>query len=161
MTQVAAAGSLAISLRPAREADLGRILELERDGFERPWSAASWLEEVRSHHVFLGDTGDPARAVAVAALSLVADSAELLSITVCSELRGRGVGREVLGQLLAWAQAEGATEIFLEVSVGNTAAIRLYERAGFVRIDCRKDYYGPADDAWIYRCTLGRPRATN
>jgi ribosomal protein S18 acetylase RimI-like enzyme len=44
--------------------------------------------------------------------------------------RGRGLGRRLMSELVARARAAGLGRLSLEVLVGNTAAIKLYERAG-------------------------------
>ncbi|MDR0784231.1 MAG: GNAT family N-acetyltransferase, partial [Propionibacteriaceae bacterium] len=69
----------------------------------------------------------------------------------CGVRRGRRRRRYLVEHGLAWAEEAGATEVFLEVSVQNLKAIRLYERVGFTRIDQRLDYYGPGDDALVMR----------
>lgn len=46
--------------------------------------------------------------------------------------RGRGLGEQLLRACLARAQANGLTRVALEARADNTAAIRLYERVGFV-----------------------------
>lgn len=54
---------------------------------------------------------------------------------VVPECRGRGLAHRYLEETLAIARAAGAASIELEVLVRNAPAIRLYERAGFRRID--------------------------
>ena len=44
--------------------------------------------------------------------------------------RGRGLGRRLMSELVARARAAGLRRLSLEVLAGNTAALRLYERAG-------------------------------
>lgn len=44
--------------------------------------------------------------------------------------RGRGLGGRLMSELIARARASGLDSLSLEVLAGNTAAIRLYERAG-------------------------------
>lgn len=46
--------------------------------------------------------------------------------------RGRGLGEQLLRACLARAQAGGITRVALEARADNHAAIRLYERVGFV-----------------------------
>jgi len=48
--------------------------------------------------------------------------------------------------------------LLLEVRSDNTAALRLYERAGFSEISRRRRYYQPGDiDAVILRKLIGEP----
>jgi ribosomal protein S18 acetylase RimI-like enzyme len=48
------------------------------------------------------------------------------------DLRGQGLGAGVLRALLEWAAEGGATSAYLQVEVGNTRAVALYERLGFL-----------------------------
>jgi ribosomal protein S18 acetylase RimI-like enzyme len=58
----------------------------------------------------------------------------VVGMMVRSELQGRGIGRGLLTECIALArQADGLNMLTLTVTAGNDAAVRLYERAGFVR----------------------------
>jgi ribosomal-protein-alanine N-acetyltransferase len=72
---------------------------------------------------------------------------ELLWLYVEPEWRRRGVAAQLLVAALA-----GSEEWFLEVRISNTAARKLYERAGFTEYSRRRDYYaGPIEDAILMR----------
>lgn len=60
------------------------------------------------------------------------DAAELVSLWVAPDARGRGVGDALLTAVAQWARERGARELRLDVAVGNTSAIALYVRHGFV-----------------------------
>ena len=53
--------------------------------------------------------------------------------------RGRGAATRVLAALAGWAADQGAERMYLQVETDNTAARRLYERAGFTEV-CRYHY---------------------
>lgn len=55
-----------------------------------------------------------------------------LGMALLPQYRRRGLGRDLLAHCVDWAEASGAHKIELEVWPHNTAARRLYERAGFV-----------------------------
>ena len=58
-----------------------------------------------------------------------------LTMGVCPEARGLGIGRELLDAALEKLRAEGIIEIlYLTVRADNIAAIRLYERCGFEKL---------------------------
>ena len=58
----------------------------------------------------------------------------IVGTMVASDQQGQGVGRALLDALLARASADdGLHQLTLSVTAGNAAAVRLYERAGFVR----------------------------
>jgi ribosomal protein S18 acetylase RimI-like enzyme len=60
------------------------------------------------------------------------DIAHLFQVWVAPEFRGRGVGRLLVDAVIAWARTVGARALRLGVTCGDTAAVRLYRRAGFV-----------------------------
>jgi putative acetyltransferase len=73
-----------------------------------------------------------------------ATHAEIKSMHVLSEARGRGLSKAMLEHLVAAAQADGIARLSLETGVQPTfiAARALYERAGFM--DCPPfEGYGP------------------
>jgi ribosomal protein S18 acetylase RimI-like enzyme len=61
-----------------------------------------------------------------------ADSvAELISMYVHPDARGKGVGDELVQAVERWARSTGATALRLTVMDGNATASALYERTGF------------------------------
>ncbi|MCB9454033.1 MAG: GNAT family N-acetyltransferase [Anaerolineaceae bacterium] len=55
----------------------------------------------------------------------------LFDIVVAPELRGRGLGEQLVLYLLDWGRAAGAHTGYLQVMLNNAPALRLYERVGF------------------------------
>ncbi|MGA8717932.1 MAG: GNAT family N-acetyltransferase, partial [Solirubrobacteraceae bacterium] len=62
--------------------------------------------------------------------------AELKRMYVVPAARGRGLSRAVLSELETRATALGATRVVLETGDKATAALALYESAGYARIPC-------------------------
>ncbi|MGH7729357.1 MAG: GNAT family N-acetyltransferase [Vulcanimicrobiaceae bacterium] len=56
-----------------------------------------------------------------------------LGMSLVAECRGRGLGSRLMEAAVAWSRAHGYHKISLTVAPWNEAAIRLYERYGFVR----------------------------
>ena len=71
----------------------------------------------------------------VALLAFRGERAWIGGFGVVPEHRGRGLAQRYLDETLAIAREAGATSVELEVLTYNPRAIRLYERAGFARID--------------------------
>lgn len=61
----------------------------------------------------------------------VPEVAHLFQVWVAPEHRGRGIGQLLLDAAVAWARASGARSMVLNVTRGDTPAVRLYTRAGF------------------------------
>lgn len=57
---------------------------------------------------------------------------ELVSMWTDPSARGRGVGQLLVERVQQWAAERGRLDMALWVTAGNDAAIRLYERCGYV-----------------------------
>ncbi len=60
------------------------------------------------------------------------EEAALVSVWVAPSMRGQGVGRALIEEVLVWARAANFAAVRLGVGDHNKAAIRLYERTGFL-----------------------------
>jgi ribosomal-protein-alanine acetyltransferase len=111
-----------------------------RDG-ERPVSCALDTEAA-------GDSSE--KLVGYICFWVVFEEFRLMTLAVESEWRRRGIARGLMNQALTWATAAGARRALLEVRASNTAAIQLYERAGFRTVAVRERYYtNPVENALI------------
>ena len=61
------------------------------------------------------------------------DGAEILGLVVAADLRGRGIGADLLRAAENWARARGAGYLRVRSRVERDGAHRFYERAGFAR----------------------------
>ena len=59
-------------------------------------------------------------------------AAYLISMWVTPDMRGCHVGDLLVSAVIDWARASGFKQLLLDVADTNVAAIRLYERMGFV-----------------------------
>lgn len=80
---------------------------------------------------------------------------ELENIVVAASACRMGIGKRLLGALLAEAAKTNNAAVFLEVRESNVAARALYGKAGFRESGRRKSYYkDPLEDAILYRSDL-------
>jgi ribosomal-protein-alanine N-acetyltransferase len=84
----------------------------------------------------------------------VADEIEILNIVVADKYRKQGVATALLEEMLLAAKLEGSTELFLEVSLENHAAIAFYEKFEFFRFGERKNYYADGSSALLMKKVL-------
>ena len=73
--------------------------------------------------------------------------ARLYSISVAQDARGKGIGAKLLQALEAASVDRQRFFMRLEVAKDNSAAIKLYESAGYVAFDTLEDYYEDHRDA--------------
>jgi ribosomal-protein-alanine N-acetyltransferase len=125
-------------------ADAQRCAELEAQLFDGddPWPAAAFNRELASKHNHYVGARVGGLLVGYAGISRLGRippfEYEVHTIGVDPAYQGRGIGRRLLDELLAFA---GGGAVYLEVRTDNEAAIGLYRSAGFARIGLRKRYY--------------------
>ena len=138
--------------RLATKDDLDGVLAIEDASFNNPTTREWYERELNRPDVcFIYVLRIPDHPVAAfCAFWLVADQAHVNNLAVRPELRGRGLGTQLLGGIIAEAAHLGATLVTLEVRESNTPALQLYKGAGFTQAGVRKNYYTkPVEDALI------------
>jgi ribosomal protein S18 acetylase RimI-like enzyme len=119
-------------LRALRDAPLAFGSTYDRElAFERE----VWESRVRANaegRDSIGFVLEPAAGMAVGRIhDDDPEVAQLYGMWVAPEARGGGAGRALVDAVIAWALDRGARRIVTQVTEGNEAALRLYERAGF------------------------------
>src|SRR5690606_278518 len=121
------------------------------------WSGRTMADEIAgAHGVYLVDV-EADRVVGYGGVRALpgGSDADIQTIALDADFRGRGRGRALLQALIAQALARGARELFLEVRADNPVARSLYDSEGFEELGCRPRYYQPADvDAVVMRLDL-------
>lgn len=80
--------------------------------------------------------------------------AGLYAVWVAPEARGRGVGRALVGQVIAWARAAGYRSLRLVVGDANIPAQRLYADAGFAATGRTCAFLPPRDHITEHELSL-------
>ncbi|WP_241490232.1 ribosomal protein S18-alanine N-acetyltransferase [Curtobacterium citreum] len=151
-----------LRLRRAVPQDLDDVMWLEHASFPTDaWSAAQMAGELWSPHGYYvvletTDSGAPT-VIGYAGLSSLAGNpvADVQTIAVAAEYRGRGLGKVLFTELLDEARRRDVHEVFLEVRADNPVAQAMYAAAGFEQIAVRPRYYQPDGvDALVMRATL-------
>ena len=78
---------------------------------------------------------------AAGVMGLSGDEAEILSLGVAMKWQRLGLGRRLIEGLIRAAQRAEARRLFLEVSIDNEAALKLYQSLDFRRVGVRPKYY--------------------
>ena len=135
--------TLPFQLRRMQEADIQRVMEIERASSELIWPERSYLFELRENDAERAWVAyEPGGLViGFVMLWLILDEMHVPNFAVSPEFRRLGVGFGLLGNGLAQGWDEGARCSFLEVRSGNTAARNLYTKLGYEQVSVRKGYY--------------------
>ena len=148
-------------VRRPRADDLDAIMELETLLFPGDaWSRGQMADELASPHGYYVVAESDTGLVGYAGLRAPrgTEQGDIQTIGVAPSARRQGLGRTLLGVLLAEARDRGMREVFLEVRDDNPAAQTLYRQHGFDEIAVRPRYYQPDDvDALVMRLVFGDP----
>lgn len=107
---------------------------------------ADWMERARKWNgersvLFLAMDGNNACGIAGSSLDPDdATRAHLISMWTAPAYRRRGVGSQLVSEVLAWARSRGARTLLLMVTSNNESAIWFYERLGFARTGRTEPY---------------------
>ncbi|MCQ2551404.1 MAG: ribosomal protein S18-alanine N-acetyltransferase [Clostridia bacterium] len=124
-------------IRKATEKDAESIHLIEEMCFADPWSTASVLEDIkRQERSFYLVAEEEDQILGYVGVWNILGEGHITNVAVRPEARRKHIADQLIDELTK--AFEVAT---LEVRAGNEAAIRLYEKHGFIRIGLRKGYY--------------------
>lgn len=140
-------GGLAAAMRPAAMSDSWRMAEIHASGFTHGWDRFEMERMLLDGHVadvqvsraLIGEV-----VTGFAISRVVAGEAELLTIALDPETRGRGLAKPLLAEHAQNVRRAGGEVLFLEVAEENAPALALYRSLGFRELGRRKAYY-PAE----------------
>lgn len=138
-----------ILLRPAKISDISNILMLEGQTQFDKYSQDSLTQmfNLDYYKIIVATLDDKVIGYIVA--TILFEDADILKIIVDSKFRRRGVGKQLIDNLLSICKENCVKKLHLEVRMDNSTAINFYEDLGFEYEFSRKNYYGLID-AKIY-----------
>ena len=130
-------------------AHVPQIAALEKELFTDAWSERSIASELENDLALWLVALDGEIVVGYIGSQTVLGEADMLNLAVAPGYRRRGLGRNLIQELISRLDAHRLT---LEVRISNESARRLYESMGFVQVGLRRNYYEkPREDALILR----------
>lgn len=148
------------TIRPATPTDAEQMRAIEQELF----GADAWSAEQIDHELarlsldrwyLVAEQSDVL--VGYAGIFLSPPDADIQTVAVTAAVQGAGVGQQLLNRVVEAAWERDCSRIFLEVRADNTAALRLYESAGFIRLGVRRRYYADGTDAVNMRLRRSEP----
>jgi [ribosomal protein S18]-alanine N-acetyltransferase len=135
------------TIRACRPEDLDQILSLEKESFPDPFDRKTFSQILSAEpDGFLVAEGQ-ARLLGYIAVVSRRGEGSIYSFAVEPGSRRKGVGRLLMEAALRYL-SQRADRAYLQVSVKNAGAIRMYEKFSFVTIKTLKKYYPNGDDAF-------------
>lgn len=144
-------------VRKAKPADIDPVYYIKQEQFSNPWKKQSFYDELDHDIAFFYVAEDTATQEIIGYIIfwIIQETMELHDIAVIEKAKKKGIGSQLMDFMLETARARQVEEIFLEVRQSNTAAITLYEKYNFKKLDVRKNYYSePVEDAAVYTLLL-------
>ncbi|MES9835884.1 MAG: ribosomal protein S18-alanine N-acetyltransferase [gamma proteobacterium symbiont of Ctena orbiculata] len=133
-----------LGIRPMQPEDLVQVLAIEESVYPFPWTLGIFQDCLRVGYCCWVVTLDR-QVIGYGVMSVVIDESHILNICIDPAWQGKGLGMKLARRLLKIARQHGAEMAYLEVRVGNKAAIGLYQKLGFVEIGQRPGYYPDSD----------------
>ncbi len=130
-----------LRFEPIQENHIPAILDIERVTNGAPWSERSFRNELdHVHGIFLTAFQD-GQVIGFGGIWCVIDEAHITTVAIREDCRRQGIGEKLMVELLSRAKTKGMTCSTLEVRASNDAAVKLYEKIGFIETARRKGYY--------------------
>jgi ribosomal-protein-alanine N-acetyltransferase len=133
--------------------DLEEVLSIERSSSVTPWSKKMFVEEILSptSHCFTlkvkGGTGE--QVAGYICFREILGESELLNLSIHPHFRRMGFGKQLMAFYLDFSVRMGIRACYLEVSVSNEPAIRLYDLFSYHAVGRRKRFYQGKVDALL------------
>ncbi|MGJ5175182.1 ribosomal protein S18-alanine N-acetyltransferase [Bradyrhizobium oligotrophicum] len=129
------------SIEAAALRDAARLAQIHAASFHRGWGEGEFETMLAERNTMIHRLRLGRKIVGFIVSRIGADEAEVLSVALDPNQRGRGLSRDLLLQHLGHLAGRGVQTVFLEVEENNQPARRLYERAGFATVGRRERYY--------------------
>ena len=133
---------MSVIIRKMTLDDLEQVIAIDQVSFSLPWPPRSFQFELTDNPAsrsWVAEVGGRVAAMLVA--WLIVDEIHIATIATHPDFRKQGIGEKLLSFTLQSAKDEGAVTSFLEVREGNSAALMMYHKFGYVESGRREGYY--------------------
>lgn len=131
-----------IAIRRMIACDIDAVVDVEQQSFSLPWSREAFVMEINKNELsYYLVMLDGKKVIGYAGMWIIVDEAHVTNIAILPEYHGRGLGKQLVNDLIQKARNRGAQRMTLEVRQTNEIAKRLYAGLGFVEAGIRRCYY--------------------
>ena len=122
------------TIRPMTEADLPQVVAIDSEAFEPLWQISiPALNRAYSQAVYAAVIENASSMVGYQLSTWSPNGAHLARLAVRPQVQGRGIGTELIHDLLVHMQRGGAERITVNTQGNNHASLALYQKLGFHR----------------------------
>ena len=125
------------------------LQEIENEIFTTAWPSETIKQKINAREFKYWTYTKNDKVIAYLGVQFINDFIEILGIGVVEKYRQKGIGKELMNELLKYFNQSSYMKILLEVRESNSTAKNLYIHFGFNKITKRKNYY-KNEDADIY-----------
>ena len=138
-------------IRPAREADLLAVVDLEEQCFSEPWPFTTFQAHLDQPGFLVAASSRGINGFVVGSIEpgLLGPVAHIKDLAVDPRHRRLGIARRLLTTALARLHQSGAVHATLEVRSSNEPAQRLYRSLDFRPAKERPEYYADGETAIV------------
>jgi len=123
------------------------VIAIDQVSFSLPWPVSSFHFELTDNPASRCWVAEvDGRVAAMLVGWMIVDEIHIATIATHPDFRQQGLGEKILSFALQSAKDEGALTSFLEVREGNSAALNLYYKFGYVESGRRECYYKDNDE---------------
>lgn len=130
-----------VIFRKMKEMDLIAVVEIEKETFPDPWSYNAFKSDLANEMSWPIVAVLDEVLVGYSALYIVAGELQIGNFAVVPAFRRKGIGKEMMNEIIRIAGERNCDNVFLEVRESNKAAQALYESFGFASVGRRVGYY--------------------
>ena len=141
---------MSVTLRKMTLDDIEQVIAIDQVSFSLPWPQRSFQFELTDNPASRCWVAEfDGRVVGMLVGWLIVDEIHIATIATHPDYRKQGIGKKLLALALDSAREEGAVSSFLEVREGNTVALEMYRKFGYVEDGRRESYYKDNDETAI------------
>ena len=139
-----------VRIRLTSSEDIPAIVGIENATNQIPWTKQQFISSMEVGH-YSSVLVEKDEVLGFAIFSPIILKSHLLNIAIAPDHQGKGLGRQLLNQIINQNKILGVKTLTLEVRVSNHSAISLYESIGFMKDAIRPNYYSgnPKEDALL------------
>jgi ribosomal-protein-alanine N-acetyltransferase len=149
-------GGNAPSIEPATSRDAAALARLHGASFHRGWDIGEFEQMLADRGVLAHRLRLGRNIIGFIVSRMAADEAEILSVAIATNHRGRGLSRDLVRTHLGYLAGYGIRTVFLEVEENNQPARALYNKAGFGVVGRRERYYKDDSGAQLNAIVMRR-----